>query len=77
MALLESATRTHRDFAYHVTLGAGIFALVSGVGSVVGASLGSAGVVVALAATLLGVYLGSLEVAVAVELVVEAAGEAR
>ena len=77
MAPIESSTQTHRDAALHFTVGVGVFTLVSGVGSILGAAIGEVGIVVALLAILAGVYLGGLEVARGIEVVVESAGERR
>ncbi|RDI72049.1 hypothetical protein [Halopelagius longus] len=61
-----------RDAAMEFTVGAALFGLISGIGSMFGSNLGVVGVVISSVATLVGVYVGGVRVARGIGIVVEA-----
>ncbi|MFC6823914.1 hypothetical protein [Halopelagius fulvigenes] len=60
------------DAAMEFTVGAALFGLIAGGGSMFGSNLGVVGVVISLVATLVGVYVGGVRVARGIGIVVEA-----
>lgn len=59
------------DAALEFTLGAALFGVIAGGGSLFGSNLGLVGVVISFVATLVGVYVGGVRVARGVGIVVE------
>ncbi|MGQ4554344.1 hypothetical protein [Halobellus sp. GM3] len=62
--------QAHRDAAYRFAVGALYFAVISGVGSLVALLFGSFGIVVSILVSLVGVYVGGIEVARGIDIVV-------
>lgn len=60
------------DAAMEFAVGAALFGLIAGGGSLFGSNLGVAGVVISSVATVVGVYVGGVRVARGIGIVVEA-----